>query len=74
MIEIPRLEGFLTTEETATRLGTSKQNVHKMIQAGQITGVRSIGTGKPIYVIPCDSVEAAALKQPSNEDLLADLV
>jgi excisionase family DNA binding protein len=66
------LEGYLTTEETATALGTTKQNVHKMIRDGRLANVRFIGTGKPILLIPTAEVDDRSLRAARDDRELRD--
>jgi len=69
-----KLEGYLTTEETATALGTTKQNVHKMIRDGRLANVRFIGTGKPILLIPTAEVDDRSLRAARDDRELRDNV
>ena len=57
-----KLEGYLTTEETASALGCTKQNVHKMIRDGRLGDVVFVGTGKPVYLVPVIEVEDRSLR------------
>jgi len=69
-MQVEKLEGFLTTEEVAKRLRCTKQNIHKMIRAGRFPGVRKIGTGKPIYLIPMEEARTK-YRILSNEEVLS---
>ena len=66
MKRVPRLPGYYTTTEVAEKMKTTKQNVHKMIEAGRFSGTCRIGDGKPIYLIPKEAVEAEIARRRSK--------
>lgn len=50
-LNVPRLEGWLTSEETAAVLERTKQLVHRLIRSGKLKSTRRVGDAKPVYII-----------------------
>lgn len=55
--EVPSLEGWVSFDELADRLGVSKQAVHKMLETGRITTARKVGR-KAIYILTLAEADA----------------
>lgn len=73
MTDVPVLEGYVTTEQAAEKLGVTKQAVHKMIDRGQFKTARKAGgPTKPFYLIGTLEVEGLvatrAAKVQERED------
>lgn len=56
---IPHLEGWLDTEVASTRLGMTKQGIHRMIMTGKFQTARRVGPpgGRSVYVISADEID-----------------
>lgn len=54
---VPRLEGWVSFDELADKLGISKQAVHKMLETDRIKTARKVGK-KAIYVLTQDEANA----------------
>lgn len=73
--DIPRLPGYLTIIETADALGVTRQNIHKMLNAGKpFEQVVRVGTdGNPIYLFQASEVARIRLERESRTVTPADL-
>lgn len=70
---IPRLEGWFLVSEVASRLGVSKQAVHNMIDRGELSSVRKLGSAdsKPIYIISENQVNKVLNKKLNVKESVA---
>jgi len=59
VLRFKKLEGWITLPEAATLLDVSRQDVEKKLKAHQFDeeDVRTIGGGRPIYLVSLVSVE-----------------
>jgi Helix-turn-helix domain len=69
-LDFPKLAGWLSTEEAAEVLGTTKQNLHRLLKTGQFASARRVGgDNKPVYIISKD--EVMGLKQRREDERAA---
>lgn len=62
-IKAEKLAGFMSATEAQKLLKTSRQNIHKWMEAGKFAEVRFVDGGegtRPIYLIPSAEVERLA--------------
>lgn len=64
--DVPRLGGWVTSEEAASILGCTKQMVHRLIRSNKLKSTRRVGDAKPVYVI--SEVEVYGLKAARAAD------
>jgi hypothetical protein len=73
MREIERLEGWVSLNEAAQRLDVSRQFLHKKIaDDGWFESARSIGEGKPFYVVETREVELYKVRIDQERQQRAD--
>lgn len=58
--DVPRMAGWVTSEEAAAILGVTKQMVHRLIRSNKLKSTRRLGDAKPVYAI--SEVEVYGLK------------
>jgi hypothetical protein len=68
---VVRLEGYLTQQEAADVLGTSRQNVSKMCAAGTFKDLREVGS-RVVILIPTAEVQRVAEERTAKQQLRQD--
>ena len=79
--DVPRLSGWVTSEETAAILGVTKQMVHRLIRNGKLKSTHRVGgiggpveregNAKPVYIISETEVYGLKAERIADAELRA---